>query len=310
MRKRAIQDGDLPQIRDILQTVFQDPSYEKVERLGGLTNRTYHVTRPDHREYIVRIPGEGTQDMIDRTQEKASSELACRQGIDTDLLYFDGATGRKVTRCIPEAVTMNRDMMKREENAGMAAAVFRRLHDCREDTHVPFEVFDMAASYERIIEQKQVALYDDYDAVKQQVIAIKRRTDQENVIEKVPCHNDPLCENWVFSESEKKMYLVDWEYAGMNDPFWDLADLSIEAEFDAEQDRLFLEKYLGRKPTLAQQRHFLACKVYVDYLWTLWALTRVPYDGEPMQQWADERYQRLKSNLQAYDGLRQGGGSC
>jgi len=117
----------------------------------------------------------------------------------------------------------------------------------------------------------------------------------------VPCHNDPLCENWV--EGDGRMYLIDWEYAGMNDGMWDVADVSIEAGFDGECDRLLLAAYLGREPELADEKHFLASKIYVDYLWTLWAKARVPYDGQPMEDWAVERYTRLKGFIEDYNAL-------
>ncbi|MBQ5725638.1 MAG: phosphotransferase, partial [Clostridia bacterium] len=118
---------------------------------------------------------------------------------------------------------------------------------------------------------------------------------------KVPCHNDPLCENWV--EGDGRMYLIDWEYAGMNDGMWDIADVSIEAGFDDQRDELLLTAYLGREPGLVDRKHFLASKIYVDYLWTLWAKARVPYDGQPMEDWAQERYARLKGFLDKYAQL-------
>ena len=84
---------------------------------------------------------------------------------------------------------------------------------------------------------------------------------------------------------------------------WDVADVSIEAGYDDACDELLLSKYLDRKPTVTDKKHFLASKIYVDYLWTLWAKARVPYDGQPMEDWAVERYARLKANIQAFDEL-------
>ena len=161
------------------------------------------------------------------------------------------------------------------------AEIFRRLHNSGEDTGVPFEVVDRAAGYERIIHENHVSMYPDYEETKAVVMAIKKEIDAGCGIHKVPCHNDPLCENWVVSDSDR-MYLIDWEYAGMNDPLWDVADLSIEAGFDAESDAKFLCAYLERKAEPADYRHFMAETLYVAYLWTLWAKTRVPYDGQPM----------------------------
>ena len=295
---REIVDADRSEVRELLAQVTGRAEDAKLERMGGLTNRTYRVTYPDGMQYVVRIPGEGTEELIVRNDEKISTELACRVGIDAELLYF-GSNGAKVTEYIPGAVTMSAELFADEKRMAQAAEIFRRLHNSGEDTGVPFEVFDMAAGYERIIHENPVSMYPDYEETKAVVMAIKKEIDAVCGIHKVPCHNDPLCENWVVSDSGR-MYLIDWEYAGMNDPLWDVADLSIEAGFDAESDAKFLCAYLERKAEPADYRHFLAEKLYVDYLWTLWAKTRVPYDGQPMEDWASERYARLKKNIQAF----------
>ena len=64
-----------------------------------------------------------------------------------------------------------------------------------------------------------------------------------------------------------------------------------------KEDALLLETYFGNAPSAKQQRRFTAAKMYVDYLWTLWGLTRVPFDGDFMQEYADTRYARLKRNI-------------
>ena len=122
------------------------------------------------------------------------------------------------------------------------------------------------------------------------------------VLKKVPCHNDPLCQNWI--QSDDVLYLIDWEYAGMNDGFWDLAAVSIEAGYTEQMDESLLKNYLnGRCADQTERKRFLAAKLFVDYLWTLWAKTRVPFDGQPMEDWAQERYKRLKENMVQYQAL-------
>lgn len=299
---RDIVREDLPRVERLLETVLGSAAYRSVERMGGLTNHTYHVTLENGQEYAVRIPGEGTEEMIDRNDERISTELACRLGVDARMLYF-GDDGAKVTEYIPHAITMSAETLREEKHIGQMADIFRTMHSSGVNTGVPFEVFDMAASYEKIIADKQVPMFDDYIEKKAQVMAIKAEIDRAVAITPVPCHNDPLCENWV--EGDGRMYLIDWEYAGMNDGMWDLADVSIEAAFDEALDLLLLEKYLCRKPTAADTRHFLANKIYVDYLWTLWAKARVPYDGQPMEDWAVERYARMKGNLSAFEKSKE-----
>lgn len=295
-------EKDLPLIADLLKKVLGRDDYTDVARMGGLTNHTYHVTFADGEEYVVRIPGEGTEEMIVRSDEEKSTRLACDLGVDAKMLYF-GKDGSKVTAYLKNAETMSAETIKDPVRIAQVAEVFNVMHSCGKDTGVPFEVFDMAAGYEKIIADMNVPMFDDYDQSKAKVMAIKAEIDAAKDIKKVPCHNDPLCENWVVSEG--KMYLIDWEYAGMNDGMWDVADVSIEAGFGDAEDMLLLEKYLKRTPTLFDKKHFLASKLYVDFLWTLWAKARVPYDGQPMEDWAVERYARLKDNLRKFEALKE-----
>ncbi len=81
----------------------------QIERLGGLTNHTYKTTLPGGKEVVVRIPGEGTEEMIVRGDEKVSTQLANDLGIDAALLYF-GADGAKVSEYIPRR---NHDVLRR-----------------------------------------------------------------------------------------------------------------------------------------------------------------------------------------------------
>ncbi len=297
---REIVKEDIAKVKALLLKVLGTEEYVDMSRMGGLTNHTYKVTMSNGQIYVVRIPGEGTEEMIVRSDEMVSTKLACELGVDAEMLYF-GEDGAKVTRYIENAVTMSAETIKAPERIAQVADIFKKMHSCKVDTKVPFEVFEMAMGYEKIINDNNVPMFDDYAEIKAQVMAIKAEVDAAVEIKKVPCHNDPLCENWVLGND--RMYLIDWEYAGMNDGMWDVADVSIEAGFDKECDRMLLSAYLDREPTVADEKHFLASKIYVDFLWTLWAKTRVPYDGQPMEDWAVERYTRLKSFIEEYKSI-------
>lgn len=300
--EREIVSKDLPVIKKLVRDILGVEDYREIERLGGLTNRTYKVTLEDEQVFILRVPGEGTEELIIRRDEKVSTELACELGIDAELLYF-GENGLKVTEYIPKAVTMSPETLKESKHIVQIAEILKKLHESGVDTGVMFDVFEMAKGYEKIIFENHVSMYPDYQMVKNRVMEIKATVDKQCDIKAVPCHNDPLCENWVMS-NEGRMYLVDWEYAGMNDGVWDIADVSIEAGFDELLDEMLLTEYFGDNPTTKDRKHFLANKLYVDYLWTLWAKTRVPYDGQPMEDWATERYERLKRNIAAFEKLK------
>lgn len=292
-----ILQNDILLVKSIIKMVLDADEYEAVERLGGLTNHTYHVTIRDGKEYVVRLPGEGTQKLINRQNERISTELACKLEVDARLLYF-GEDGTKVSEYLPNAVTMSAKTLHEEKHIKQVALILKKMHQCNTDTGVPFQVFDMADGYERLIHDMNVSMFDDYFVCKEKVMKIKKHIDDMTEVSFVPCHNDPLCENWV--ESDGRLYLIDWEYAGMNDGMWDIADVSIEAGFDDGCDEKLLCAYLDREPDAIDKKHFLANKIYVDYLWTLWAKTRVPYDGQPMEDWAVERYNRMKENILSF----------
>ena len=290
---KDIVKSDLPIINELVQNILGKNTYQNISRMGGMTNRTYMVELSD-KKYSIRIPGEGTELLICRSFEKISTQLACQLGIDAELIYF-GKDGTKVTAYIQNAITMSPDTMKEKNKIQQAANIFKKLHQCKSDTEVPFHVFEMAKSYENFIHSNNIGLYEDYPQVKEAVIKIKRNIDKVYDTNLVPCHNDPLCENWI--DGNGRLYLVDWEYAGMNDSMWDLADLSIEAEYNAEQDLFLLESYLNHNPILEERLRFEANKLYLDYLWTLWGKARVPFDGNVMELYALGRYVRLKDNL-------------
>lgn len=207
-------------------------------------------------------------------------------------------------RFIHNPQPMSEEIMRRKENLRQAAEIFRKLHTCKEDTGVRFEVFEMASLYEKIICESSVIFYNDYKEVKQTVMDIKSAVDMTGIAPRVPCHNDSLMGNWVL-DGEGKLYLIDWEYSGMNEAMWDLSCLSIEANYSKQNDEELLKAYYGRAATIEENKRFIAAKIYVDYLWTLWGLTRIPFDKEFMQNYADMRYSRLKKNINTYKRLGQ-----
>ncbi len=298
---RKIEATDIPKLHVLMKQIFDDESWNDIERLGGMTNHSYKITRKDGQEYLVRIPGDGTEEMINRLDERKSTELGCNLGIDSPLIYF-GNDGCKVMKFIHDPQPMSDEVMKHKENLVQAAEIFHKLHTCGIDTGVRFEVFEMADLYERLIREGGVTLYSDYEEIKQSVMDIKAQVDKDGKAARVPCHNDSLIGNWVL-DGNGKLYLIDWEYSGMNEAMWDLSCLSIEANYGPNEDDELLKAYYDcedKKVRIEDKRRFIAAKMYVDYLWTLWGLTRVPFDGDFMQEYADNRYIRLKENVEAY----------
>lgn len=242
------------------------PGAYGIERLGGLTNLNYKVTVGGER-YVLRVPGEGTSEYIDRKAEETSARIAAAAGVNAEVLYFDAADGVQVTRFIDGAVTMDAERFKDLGSVRRAAQAFRRIHDCGERFAADFELFGMMDGYLDLLNRKEAWVPDGYRAVQTEAEAV-RAALAARPARRVPCHCDPLAEN--FLDTGSRMWIVDWEYAGNNDPMWDLGDVSVEAGFGPDQDAALLESYFDGAPPADQAGRVVLYKAMCDLLWTLW----------------------------------------
>jgi thiamine kinase-like enzyme len=267
----------------------------RVQRLGGLTNRVYRLG-----DVCLRVPGDGTAAYIDRTAEAAMARLAADAGVSPALLHADPVTGLMATRFVDGAVTMTPDTFRNRTGApARAAHALRRLHQSGAQFPVQFDLFAMIDTYLALLAPRDVALPDGYHAILAETGAI-RAALAGAAAPRVPCHCDPLCEN--FLDTGARMWIVDWEYAGMNDPMWDLGDLSVEAGFDAALDTALLHAYFDGPANPRDHGRMVIYKAMCDLLWTLWGLIQLA-DGNPADDfriYSVTRFARCKA-LMAQD---------
>lgn len=276
--------------------ISEDAHIFEISKLGGLTNKNFKVAT-NKGNFVFRFPGVGTEKFINRKNEYTSTVLANQLNIDAELVNFDVEKGIKISKYIKNAETMNEALFKaNDELIESVANIFRTLHGSKIDTCVEFNVFKMIKEYEDIVVSNHGEFWADYNLVRNQVSKLKEEMEQEKIIY-TPCHNDPLCENFI--RGEGKLYLTDWEYAGMNDPIWDIADFIIEAELD-EKDQLSLVSYYDKENKIKNiNRRVQANKVFVDFLWALWALMKNSIENnQEMLDWSNQRYSRAKKNLE------------
>ncbi|MFZ1725692.1 MAG: phosphotransferase family protein [Albidovulum sp.] len=260
------------------------------ERLGGLTNRVFRVG-----DFCLRIPGVGTEEYINRAHEANAAKAAAVAGVSPDVVHFDADTGVMLTRYIDGAVTMSPALFRTIQGApARAGLVFRQLHGSGAEFPFRFDLFAMIDDYLAILGTKDVALPAGYHDVVAEAEAV-RRALAAHELPSAPCHCDPLCEN--FLDTGHRMWVVDWEYSGMNDPMWDLGDLSVEGEFDADQDDELLEAYFGGAPRPKDRGRMVIYKAMCDLLWTLWGLIQHANHNpaDDFQAYADGRFARCKT---------------
>ncbi len=266
------------------------------DRLGGLTNVVFKVSTP-REAFAVRIPGEGTEAYVDRLVEAHNAQAAAACGVAPKLLFFDKADGLMMTRFLGTCTTMSRELFRTRPGApARAARAFKRLHQSNRQFQTTFELFSMVNEYLGHLAKLTSPLPAGYHEVLKSCDRI-RAALQAHPVPLVPCHCDPLAEN--FLDDGKRMWLVDWEYSGMNDPLWDLGDLSVEAGFDAAQDAELLHAYFDGPPPVAQAGRFVIYKAMCDLLWTLWGLLQHA-NGNPADDfwaYATKRFERCKRQL-------------
>ena len=260
-----------------------------IERMGGMTNRVFRAGA-----HVLRLPGAGTEEYIDRRNEAAAAAAAARAGVSPEVLHF-GADGVMVTRFVAGAVTMSPAAFGSRRGApGRAGRAFAALHRSGETFPFRFELFAMIDDYLGILAGKDVSLPEGYHDVVAEAGAVRAALERSPA-PLVPCHCDPLCEN--FLDTGGKMWIVDWEYAGMNDPMWDLGDLSVEGQFDADQDSEMLHAYFGGRASTADHGRMVVYKAMCDLLWTLWGLIQLANKNpaEDFRAYADGRFARCKA---------------
>ena len=283
---------------DLFDKITKDDC--NITRLGGMTNIVHLVEMKDV-NLVVRIPGKGTEDYINRTFEYNNAMAAWRAGISAEIIWVDIKKGIMVSKAINNIETMTPNLFNsREGSPSRAGIALAKLHNSGETFDFRFDLFNMIDDYLKILSSKNAELPEGYHDIVAAAKPVKEALIA-NPIPLAPCHCDPLCEN--FLDDGKNMWIVDWEYSGMNDPLWDLGDLSVEANMNADQENEMLLAYFGKEPTKAQKGRVIIYKAMCDLLWTLWGLIQHADNNPAEDFWAYsiERFERCKLLMQNSD---------
>lgn len=225
------------EILEIAKKVFQKSEEQiKVEYRfkGGMSNYTYlvHVSGIP---YVIRKIGDGGELLVNPAIEKEHLALIQPLKISSDVVYFDVNTGIKVSTYV-EGEPLSTGFT--ENDFALVAKELRTLHESNLPGH-DYELKNRLRRYEKLLKHEPGKLY--YQLKMQW---LKLYDDYYGYLPKVFCHGDAQRSNLV--KHEQKIYLLDWEFAGLNDPFYDIASFG---NIDFNDSLKLLEFYLDRKPT-------------------------------------------------------------
>lgn len=233
---------------------------------AGMTNHSF-LFETCGKSCICRIPGEGTDKLIDRKQEGCVYEAVRDLGLSEEVLYFDPATGYKISSYYENSRTAD---LSSDADRKACMALLRKLHASGIRVPHSFDLRERIGFYEGLCLGSGGIPFEDYasvyalmDRLLSWIDSLKRPS--------VLAHIDSVATNFLFTERDG-LRLIDWEYAGMADPLTDIAMCAIYSYFTREEADGLLAEYLGRAPEEEETLLVYAYMALGGFLWALWAV--------------------------------------
>ena len=201
----------------------------------GMTNRSFLFTCRG-KQYIMRIPGEGTDRLIDRRQEAAVYGAIRDLSLCDDVYYIDPANGYKITAFLENARVCDPE---NPNDVRRCMAFLRKFHERRLHVGHSFDIFGQIEFYEQLWKGNP-SVYADYRRTKEQILSL-RPYIEAHAGEKVLTHIDAVPDNFLLTGDDIR--LIDWEYAGEQDPHVDIAMFAIYALYDRTQIDALIDAY-------------------------------------------------------------------
>jgi thiamine kinase-like enzyme len=261
---------------------------------GGITNRNFLVTirgQPDR--YVIRLAGNDTHLLgISREVEHAATVAAAGVGVGPEVTAFIRPEGYLVTRFI-EGSPVSFEQVREPDTLARIGDSLRRIH---QGPPIPglFVPLRIVEAYRALAQARGVRIPPEYELA----AAIGRRIELACLADPVelrPCHNDLLNANFI--DDGSRIRIVDWEYAGMGDPYFDLGNFSINHELTPDDDANLLGQYHGSVPINRIARLTLM-RVVSDFREAMWGVLQQGISTLDIDfvAYAGEHFDRLLSN--------------
>ena len=289
-------------IEEVVGRLFPGRTVRIEPIAAGLTNQNFRV-EVDGVPHFVRLPGQSTDLLaVDRGNELHNTRAAAAAGVGAKVVDHDPASGALVLGWI-DGRTMSNEAFA---TAGMPARIadsLRKLHAgprFRDD----FNMFRLTEFYLRVVDERSIRVPEGYRERLAKVPRIEAALAVRR-LPTVPCHNDLLAENYL--DDGSKLWIIDYEYSGNNDPTFELGNTAQELGFDAARQEELCAAYFGPERFAREGSALLARMrlqmIMSDVGWTLWAaiqaaISSIDYD---FWGWAEERAGRAIAKLDGAD---------
>lgn len=243
---------------ELIRSFFKTSDYT-VEKLNkGLTNDNYLITI-DHQRFVLRVPRSDSAQIVNFIHEAKALELAKQAGLDVNTLLYDEKTGIKLTQYVDDLLTFNE--YHGQDKVNRTAKLMKRLHDLKTPIGYDFDPISRYLQYRSYV--KNPLIEDEWA---HRIIEAVRGLSYTPTL----CHNDWVPGNIGFSQH--KDYLLDYEYAGDNDPFFDVMSFITENELSPSDRQAFLDAYFDHPLSLDDHARLAVYEDFHNLLWCTWAV--------------------------------------
>ena len=228
--------------RQILKTVpgFSDQDAVLTPLLGGITNRNYKV-RIQGERFVLRIGGKNTRQLgINRTNEHKISSIAAKLGIGAQMIYSNPRKNLQITRFI-NGKRITATCAAKPETLRRIVKSIQKIHSGPKFPGA-FSPFRTVRSYHLLALKHKVALPPLLDKALELMSRIEKALRPLPQLR--PCHNDLLASNLI--DDGRAIRIIDWEYAAMGDPYFDLGNFAVNQKLSQERCRFLLREYSGQ----------------------------------------------------------------
>jgi thiamine kinase-like enzyme len=262
---------------------------------GGITNHNFRARFGEH-EYVIRRHGSETERLgIDRQAEREASEAAAQLGIAPELVA--ALPGGLVTRYVECSALAAADVRARASELGRA---LRSFHALPLQLRVRFWVPELLDRYAGEVRGRGAAVPAELDRAR---AVVGRIVAAVPLGEPRPCHNDLLPGNIILARGDGRAMIVDWEYAGMGHPYFDLGNLAVNNDFDDGAEAELLRAYHGHEPSPADRARLKLMRLVSDAREAAWGvaqsvLSTIDFD---FQGYAASHFERLCAAAESSD---------
>lgn len=228
----------------------------------GMTNRSFIFT-VNNKRYIMRIPGEGTDKLIDRKEEYDVYQRVKKEPYTETILYLNPDSGYKISEFLEN--TRNSDA-NNIQDVKKSMSVLRKFHNQNYQVDHTFDLWKQIDFYESL--RKTASAYRDYEEIKDWVLKLKPFIE-DNVTRWSLCHIDANYDNFLIDQNNN-VFLIDWEYAGMQDTDLDIAMYAIYAGYTKEKIDQLINIYYENKVSNNLRYKIYAYVAVGGLLWSNW----------------------------------------